>query len=132
MEDKTRKPQKKNYISLMKKLIFLSATFLLSGWGFGQISGKIIEDGRKLVQSQELIMNGHVNGKIVFQISVDAKGEITSAKILEGETTIKSTPAKIEAYNYIKKFQFEPGTWFPKYHQGKIEIEMKKSGNTKQ
>lgn len=91
-----------------------------------QLSGDIKKDGRELVSDQSFVLEDSHEGTIVFKISVNAKGEITSTEVVEDETTIKSTPAKIKARNYIAKFKFAPGTWYPKYHQGTIRLTMTK------
>ncbi|HTO38748.1 MAG TPA: hypothetical protein VL021_10015 [Brumimicrobium sp.] len=107
----------------MKKIFSVVIGIVVSFTLFGQLSGDVFNQGRKLTQSGSYILESHTTGKLVFAISVDASGEITSIKSIDKEGTIKSTPAKIKARNYISEnFKFEPGTWFPKYHQGKITI----------
>jgi hypothetical protein len=106
----------------MKKLNTLLFASLFSFAAFGQLSGDIVNDNRKLTSKQGYIINGHVNGKIVFDIAVNAEGEVSSATVFESESTVKSTPAKIKARNYVSTFTFAPGTWYPKHHQGRIVI----------
>src|SRR5690554_5861470 len=104
-------------------LLFIT---LFTGIAYGQLSGDIVKDNRKLTIDQGYIINGHVNGKIVFDISVNAEGKVTSVKAIDSESTIRSTPAKIKAQNYVSSFTFTPGTWYPKYHQGRVVITMVK------
>jgi hypothetical protein len=94
---------------------------------FSQISGDIVNDNRKLITDYSYVLEGHLDGKIAFDISVNAKGEISATKIMEDRSTITSTPAKIEARNYVMKFKFQPGTWFPKFHHGIVVLTMVKS-----
>src|SRR5690554_1242753 len=108
----------------MKKLSTILFITLLGNISYGQLSGDIVKDNRKVTSNQGYIIEGNVNGKIVFDISVNIKGEVTSAKALDGESTIKSTPAKIKARNYVSEFTFSPGTWYPEHHQGRIVITM--------
>jgi|SRR5690554_951293 len=110
----------------MRKLNTLLFVTLFSIASYGQLSGDLAKDNRKIITEQGYIINGHVNGKIVFDISVNSEGVVTSAKVIDGESTVKSTPAKIEARNYVSTFKFQPGTWYPKYHQGRIVITMVK------
>src|SRR5690554_795354 len=110
----------------MRKIIIIMSFALLSIYGYGQVSGDVVRDNRKLITEQSFIIEGHVTGKIVFNIAVDSEGKITSAIAVDKESTIKSSPAKIKARNYVTTFQFEPNTWFPKHHQGKITITMVK------
>ncbi|PWH85763.1 energy transducer TonB [Brumimicrobium oceani] len=109
----------------MKKLnaILFFALFLTTT-AFGQISGDVVKDNRKITTELPYVIEGHITGKITIQISVDALGDISSSKVLDDKSTIKSTPAKIKALNHVSKFKFEPGTWFPKFHQGEIVITM--------
>ncbi|HLW39637.1 MAG TPA: hypothetical protein VKX31_04540 [Brumimicrobium sp.] len=107
-----------------KKIFITSFITLLFSLTYGQISGDITKDNRKPTTNQAFVIEGHVTGKIVFEISVDNEGKVTSAKVIESESTIKSSPAKIKARNHVMTFQFEPGTWFPKYHQGRVAITM--------
>lgn len=110
----------------MRELSTLLFITLFAGLSYGQLSGDIVKDNRKLTVDQGYIINGHVNGKIVFDISVNAEGKVTSAKAVDSESTIRSTPAKIKARNYVSSFTFAPGTWYPKYHQGRVVITMVK------
>lgn len=112
----------------MKKInIILFFALLFTTTSYSQISGDIIKDNRKLTTDLPFTIEGHISGKVTVIISVNDLGEITSRKVLDSETTIKSTPAKIKVLNHISQFKFEPGTWFPKYHQGKIVITMVKT-----
>ncbi|RYM32539.1 hypothetical protein ERX46_14805 [Brumimicrobium glaciale] len=109
----------------MKKLnAILFLMLFLTSTAYSQLSGDIIKDNRKLTTDLPYVIEGHITGKITIQISVDALGEISSSKVLDGESTIKSTPAKIKALNHVSQFKFEPGTWFPKFHQGIVVITM--------
>lgn len=108
----------------MKNILVVLIGMIISVPSWSQVSGDLKKDNRQLVSDHSFVMEGTHTGKIVFDISVNAKGEVTSAKIVENESTVKSTPAKIKAKNYVLKFEFQPGTWFPKYHQGRIVITM--------
>lgn len=110
----------------MKNILAVFVGILISVSSWSQISGDVKKDNRQLVSEHSFVMEGTRTGKVVFDISVNAKGEVTSAKIVESESTLKSTPAKIKAKNYVLKFEFQPGTWFSKYHQGRVVITMVK------
>lgn len=110
----------------MKKLTLL-LLILLPLCTIAQLGGEIKEDGRKLITDKPFVLEDSHEGTIFFTISVNAEGEITSASVVEDKTTIRSTPAKIKARNYVTKFKFAPGTWYPKYHQGTIRLTMTKS-----
>ncbi|MBW7867125.1 MAG: hypothetical protein H3C31_02235 [Brumimicrobium sp.] len=108
----------------MKKYITLLLFVTLSYATFSQLKGDIVRDNRKLVTPKDYIIQGIADGRVTFQIAVDINGDISSAKVVDSLTTLKSSPAKIDAYTYVKDFKFEPGTWFPKFHQGQITITM--------
>lgn len=110
----------------MKNILAVFVGVIISVSSWSQISGDVKKDNRQLVSEHSFVMEGAHTGKIVFDISVNSKGEVTSAKIVESESSVKSTPAKIKAKNYVLKFEFQPGTWFPKYHQGRVLITMVK------
>src|SRR5690554_2650274 len=106
----------------MRKLSTLLFITLFAGLSYGQLSGDIVKDNRKLTVDQGYIINGHVNGKIVFDISVNAEGKVTSAKAVDSESTIRSTPAKIKARNSFPSSTSRLGTWNPKINQGQVVI----------
>src|SRR5690554_6422938 len=108
----------------MRKLSTLLFTSFFAFASYGQLSGDIVKDNRKMISDQSYIIDGHINGKLVFNISVDIEGKVTSVKVLDSESTIKSTPAKLKAQRYVSEFIFSPGTWYPKHHQGKVVITM--------
>jgi hypothetical protein len=110
----------------MKNILAVFVGVIISVSGWSQISGDVKKDNRQMVSDHSFVMEGSHMGKIVFDISVNAEGEVTSAKIVESESNVKSTPAKIKAKNYVLQFEFQPGTWFPKYHQGRVVITMVK------
>jgi hypothetical protein len=110
----------------MKSILAVLIGIIISTSSWSQISGDVKKDNRQMVSEQSFVMEGTHTGRVVFDISVNAKGEVTSAKLVESESTLKSTPAKIKAKNYVLKFEFQPGTWFPKYHQGRVAITMVK------
>lgn len=114
----------------MKSILITGLSLLLSLSTFGQVSGDITKDGRKLIEEGSYVLEGSKSGTLVFKISVDAEGIISSASIVDKESTVKSTPTKIKARNYIvSSFKFEPGTWFPKYHQGFLTLSIQKESN---
>lgn len=109
----------------MKKInTLLFFMLLFTSTTFAQISGDVVKDNRKVVTDFPFVIEGHITGKITIKFSVDALGDISTSEVLSSKSTIKSTPAKIKALNHVSQFKFEPGTWFPKYHQGEIVITM--------
>lgn len=94
---------------------------------FGQhIQGVIAKDHRKMLTHYSDTIQGGVNGIFTIQFSVNAEGNVASTKVIDEIVAYKNSFARIQAMNYVRKFKFEPGTWFPKYHQGKVKIYMHK------
>ena len=106
----------------MKRLLL--ALFLISTTVANAqlISGAIVEDGRQITGEPKYIVEGMKNGWAKYDLSVDIKGNVTSVKMVE--SNLKSTPATTIIRNHVKKFTFEPGTYFPKYHHVTVKITM--------
>jgi len=103
---------------------FLSIIFILFlNYSFSQlISGEIVDDGRVLLTQTNFKLKGANSGVVVFDISVDINGKVTSAVVIPSLTTIKSTPLKMDAKNLVNTFKFQPGTAYPKFHHAKVKI----------
>ena len=111
----------------MKKISIILFALFFSITAYCQLTGDIVKDGRKLITKNGYALQGKVDARIVFAIAVNSKGEITSAKVLGDESSTKDVQAQINARHYVMtSFKFEPGTWFPKFHQGKIAITLVK------
>lgn len=93
---------------------------------FGQVQGDVVKDGRNLITETSFVIEGDADGRIVYDIAVDIKGNVTSASRILAESTIKSTPIDIKVRKYVKSLKFEPGTHYPKFHQGRIIITLVK------
>lgn len=112
-----------------KTILLLSLLLSFSFKSFAQLlEGDLLTDKRKVVSDIiPIITPSNYDGKILFSISVDNSGTITSAKVIEDKTTINSTPARIKATNLIYNVKFEAGSYFPKYHTGVYQINYKKN-----
>lgn len=108
--------------------VLIASLFLLIGFaGFSQLSGDIRDAGRAILTETSYTIESSHNGTVVVDISVDIEGNVTSARIVSARTTVKSTPAKMKALNYVKKFEFQKGTAYPKYHQGTVVLHLVKA-----
>lgn len=106
----------------MKHLLVFSILFT-SLFSWGQLSGRIIEDGRKVTEEIPYQMEMSKTGILVFDIAVDVKGNVTSCKLNKAESTIKSTTYAYKAKNIIlMQLKFEKGNGFPTFHQGRVTI----------
>jgi hypothetical protein len=109
----------------MKKIIFC-ALMILPSLSFGQmLSGPLMDEGRKLLTSATFTIEDSREGVIFFNVAVDRTGKVASAKVDTEGTTVVSTPARIVATNYLKALKFEPGTYFPEFHNVRIKVTLK-------
>jgi hypothetical protein len=109
----------------MKKILIITA-LLFSYSAFAQLSGDIKRDGRQLLESPNFVVEGAIDGKLVFDIAVDIEGNITGIKFIASASTITSTPARLKAQQHFADWKFEKGTAFPKHHQGRVVITLVK------
>ena len=106
----------------MKEVIMVCIFCCVQFFASSQLQGDIARDNRQLLTETNFIMEGNQNGKMVFNIAVESTGKVSSVSYDADESTIISTPTKIKVRNYINDFKFEPGTHYPKFHQGRIII----------
>jgi hypothetical protein len=109
------------------KTIALSFFLIMSYCSFGQlIGGKLLDDGRKLISSETFQITDNNVGTIVYELAVNNKGIVTSAKLISDGTNIISTPTRIKARNYATKLKFEEGTYYPEFHFVRVKITVNK------
>lgn len=106
----------------MKSFFLLFIVMLTSAVNAQLIEGAIVDDGRKILKEPKYIVEGMKNGWAKYDLSVDINGKVTAVKLLE--SNLKSTPATTIIRNHVKKFSFEPGTYYPKYHHVVVKISM--------
>ena len=105
----------------MRYLILLTG-LLVSTMTFSQLSGELTKYNRKVLQDVNYNMTSSKVGVVVYDISVDAKGIVTSATLVKKESNITSTPTLMKAKNAILKMKFSECTYCPKYHHGFVKI----------
>ena len=107
----------------MRKLLFLF--LLISTSSFGQlISGTLVDEGRKVLNSPPFIIEGIANGYAKYELAVNREGKVTSARLVD--SNLKSTPARYEITNYVKKFTFQGATYYPKFQHVIVKVTMMK------
>jgi len=110
---------------MRNKVIFFLLGFscLIIGNTYGQLlSGDLLESNRYLLQKKDFIIDSQTEGIIVFELSVNEKGEVTSQRYIADQSTLKSTPTKMQAINYVKKFEFLAGSLFPQFQYVTVQI----------
>ena len=90
------------------------------------ISGAIVDDNRKMTSPANFTINSIYDGYVVYEIAVNNIGQVTSERMISEQSTVKSTPANIEAKNLLKSLTFEPGDSFPKYHHALVKVKFVK------
>lgn len=104
------------------RTIIVVFSLLVSVISFSQLSGELTKYNRKIIQDVEYNMTSSKTGEVVYDISVDAKGNVTSATLVKKETNITSTPTLMKAKNAVLKMKFSECTYCPKFHHGFVKI----------
>ena len=86
------------------------------------LSGNLVDDGRKIVTKTDFKIVSRYQGYVVYDVAVDNEGKVTSSRFISNESTIQSTPANMEAREFLKTLQFAPGTYYPKHHHVMVKV----------
>ncbi len=107
-----------------KKIIvaLFSFGFIVLNGNAQLISGSLVEEGRKLLTTTDYSFKDINSGVLIYELSVNRIGKVTSAKIVESGSTIKSTPTRVKVRNHLMGFIFQEGTYYPEFHHVKIKI----------
>lgn len=106
----------------MKAIVFF-LFILSSAISYGQlIGGKLVEDGRKMISTSDFKLIDNNIGVVIYELAVNNKGNVTSAKLITDGTTVISTPTRMKVRNTVMKLKFEEGTYFPEFHHVKVKI----------
>lgn len=109
----------------MNNILFFLTIFITSSLNGQILDGTVVEQGRKLLtEDPQYSHTGNVNGWAVFELAVDAMGNVTSIRL--DDTNIKSTPARFELRNYLTRFKFEGATYYPKFQHVRVKLTMVK------
>ena len=105
----------------MKGLLVIC--LFISGASFGQLlSGDLLDEGRRMVSPKKFVIESRTNGYLTYELAVNREGKVTSARMLNEQSNVKSTPAQIDAYKYVTGLKFEPGTSYPQFHHVVVKI----------
>ena len=107
-----------------KFIIFIiGLSSFIIGDVYGQLlSGDLLESNRYLLHKKDFIIESQTEGVIVLELSVNERGLVTSQRYITEQSTLKSTPLKMQAINYVKKFEFLAGSLFPKFQYVTVQI----------
>ncbi len=110
----------------MKIFLTVIICFFLNFAQSQLISGEIIDVNRKMTSTSNFTIQSFYEGYVIYEISVNNLGKVTSERFIAEKSTVKSTPANIEAKNLLKSLTFEPGDGFPKYHHAMVKVKFVK------
>lgn len=114
MQQKKHTPMKK-----VITILFLASINL----SYGQlISGEIVDINRPLLTQTDFTIKGSKEGIIVYDLTVDLEGNVTSETLVPSMTTVSSTPTKMEVKNYLKSFKFQNCVGCPQFHHVRVKI----------
>jgi hypothetical protein len=108
----------------MRKLIILGFIAFVSFQNVKAqlLSGELLESNRYLLQKSDFTIESSTEGVVLLDLAVNEKGLVTSYRIITERSTIKSTPLKMQAINYVKKFEFLAGSLFPEFQHVIVQI----------
>lgn len=86
------------------------------------LSGDVINEGRSLLTKTDFKINSTTEGVVVYDITVNREGKVTSTLLKIEQSTINSTPLKMQAVNLLKSFKFEPNTRYPQVQHVLVKI----------
>ena len=113
----------KFYLSVIVCLLLNSAQSQL-------LTGEIVDVNRKMSSTSNFTIKSFYEGYVVYEISVNTAGKVTGERFIAEKSTVKSTPANIEAKNLLKSLTFEPGDGFPKFHHAMVKVKFVKENPT--
>lgn len=93
------------------------------------IGGELVKEGRKLAVASDFTMQESTEGAIFYRLSVDREGKVTSAQLLADKSSQISTPLQVRARTYVLNLKFQPGTYYPKFHDCEVKINLVKKTN---
>lgn len=89
------------------------------------LDGDLIDEGRRMISSSDFILYDVNEGVLFYELAVDRKGKVTSARLLSEGSTITSTPTRMKARNYLVTLTFEAGTHYPAFHHVRVRVTFK-------
>lgn len=110
----------------MKSIIFIVFSLITTVSYCQLIDGTLVDEQRKLKTETNFKITDSNEGIIYYELAVNRKGMVTSAKLLREGTTVISTPTKILARNYAMSLLFEEGTHFPEFHHVRVKVTVAK------
>lgn len=107
----------------MRTLAIILSVICFSNLVFGQVSGDIKRDQRKITKQIKYTVPYAKAGIIVFDIVVNRDGIITTCNIDRSTSTVTDNPIMKRAQGQIMQgLRFLKGNDYPQFHKGIVEI----------
>lgn len=106
----------------MKSLLFFLLVLVSFQSKAQVLSGKLVDDKRKIIGSPSFTIVSNYEGHVVYEIAVDITGKVTGLRFIAEKSTVLSTPANMEAKNLLKTLTFEAAEYFPKFHHAIVKV----------
>lgn len=107
----------------MKNIFFSLLFSSIAVSGFSQMmSGELKDEGRLLTSDTPYLVEGTMNGFIVYELTVDRTGTVTAARVEESQSTLKSTPSRIKTKKHVMGMKFTAGTYYPEFQTVFVKI----------
>lgn len=106
-------------------LLFLF--FSVSTFSFAQLmDGTLMDENRKMTTTSTFKVVDMNEGVVFYELAVNRKGVVTSARLLVEGTTVISTPTRMKVRNFVMKLKFEEGTFYPEFHHVRVMVTVAK------
>lgn len=86
------------------------------------LSGDLLDDRRKMVTQTDFRITSRYEGYVVYELAVDPDGNVTSTRFISDKSSIQSTPANMEAREFLKLLKFAAGDYYPKHHHVLVKL----------
>lgn len=106
----------------MKSILFFLLVLASFQSNAQVLSGKLVDDKRKMIGSPSFTIVSNYEGHVVYEIAVDITGKVTGLRFIAEKSTVLSTPANMEAKNLLKTLTFEAAEYFPKFHHALVKV----------
>lgn len=94
---------------------------------FSQLmDGNLMDEGRKMISTSTFKIVDNNIGVVYFELAVNRKGVVTSARLINQGTTVVSTPTRMKVRNYLMTMKFEEGTYYPEFHHVRVKMTVEK------
>lgn len=122
--------RKLDYLRLKNNVMKFRILFVLllasTGVKAQLVGGDLVQSGRQLAADFNFIVEESMEGALFYRLAVDHSGKVTSVQLLTEKSAKISTPMQVRMRTYVLGLKFEPGTFYPKFHDCEVKINLVK------